>query len=53
MFKKINPKSFFGLLMALGAGIAAFFTEVESQKKDKQIKDMEERITNLERRGAE
>lgn len=53
MQKKINPKSLVGLLVAVGAGIAAFFTEIESQKKDKKIEDMENRIAMLEQKEAE
>lgn len=52
MLKKINPKSFFGVLVAVGAGIAAFITEVDNQKKNKKIEDMETRIAKLEK-GAE
>ncbi len=52
MLKKINPKSLVGVLFAVGAGVAAFFTEIDSQKKDKKIKEMENRITNLEQKGA-
>ena len=53
MLKKINPKSFVGILFAVGAGIAAFVSEIDNQKKDKKIEDMETRITNLEQKGAE
>lgn len=53
MLKKINPKSFIGVLFAVGAGIAAFVSEIDSQKKDKKIEDMETRIANLEQKGAE
>lgn len=53
MLKKINPKSLIGILVAVGAGIAAFVTEIESQKKDKKIEDMENRIANLEQRETE
>ena len=53
MLKKINPKSLFGILIAVGAGVAAFVTEIDNQKKDKKIEDMENRITNLEKREAE
>ena len=51
--KKINSKSLIGLLFALGAGIAAFASEVDNQRKDEKIKDMERRISNLENEGAE
>lgn len=49
---KIEPKSLVGLLFAVGAGVMAFFTEVDNQKKDKKIEDMENRITNLENKGS-
>lgn len=50
---KINFKSLTGLLIAGFAGIMAFYTEIDNQKKDKQLKDMETRITNLENKGSE
>ena len=50
---KFNPKSLVGLLLAIGAGVAAFVGEMDNQKKDKLIKDMENRITNLENKGSE
>ena len=50
--KKINSKSLIGLLFAVGAGIAAFIGEIDNQKKDKKIEDMERRISDLEK-GAE
>lgn len=53
MLKKINPKSLFGILMAVGAGIAAFATEIDNQKKEKKIEDMENRITSLEQQRSE
>lgn len=50
--KKINLKSSVGILLAIGAGIAAFFSEIDNQKKDKKIEDMEKRLSDLEK-GAE
>lgn len=50
---KFNPKSLIGILMAVGAGIVAFAGEIDNQKKEKKMKDMEERIANLEQKGAE
>lgn len=50
---KIEPKSLVGVLFAVGAGVMAFFTEIDSQKKDKKIEDMETRIANLENKGSE
>lgn len=50
---KIKPKSIVGLLFAVGAGIAAFVTEMDNQKKDKKIEDMENRIASLENKGSE
>ena len=50
---KINSKSLFGLVLAIGAGVAAFLSEVESQRKDKKIEDMENRITCLENKESE
>lgn len=51
--KKINPKSLFGILCAVGAGVIAFFTEIDNQKKEKKIDEMEKRIANLEQKKAE
>lgn len=53
MLKKINPKSLFGILVAVGAGIAAFVSEIDSQKRDKKIEEMENRILNLEQKETE
>ena len=53
MLKKINSKSLFGILFAVGAGLAAFINEIDNQKKDRKIEDMETRITNLEQKGTE
>lgn len=50
--KKINLKSSVGILFAIVAGLAAFFGEMDNQKKEKQIEDMERRISDLEK-GAE
>ena len=50
---KINPKSLIGVLFAVGAGVMAFFGEIDNQNKDKKLKDMESRITNLEKKGSE
>ena len=52
MLKKINPKSVIGLLFAVGAGITAFITERDNQKKDRKIAEMDKRITNLEKKGS-
>lgn len=46
-------KAAIGLLAAIGAGVAAFFTEIDNQKKDKKIAEMEDRITILEQKGSE
>ena len=50
--KKINLKSSVGILFAVGAGIMAFFSELDNQKKDKKLEDLEQRISDLEK-GAE
>lgn len=49
----LKSKSLVGILFAVGAGLMAFFTEIDNQKKDKKIEDMEKRISNLEEKGAE
>jgi len=50
---KFQPKALIGILFAVGAGVAAFFGEIDNQKKDKKLEDMENRITNLENKGSE
>ena len=50
MLKKINPKSLFGVLIAVSAGVMAFYNEIDNQKKDAKIEDMEKRIANLEQK---
>ena len=47
-----NLKSKIGIIFAVGAAVVAFFTELDNQKKDKQLEDMEKRICKLEK-GAE
>lgn len=51
--KNFNLKSAIGVIVALGAGVAAFITERENQKKEKKIEDMENRITMLEQERSE
>lgn len=48
--KKI--KASFGLMIAAAAGISAFLTEIDNQKKEKKINEMEKRLTNLENKEA-
>lgn len=50
---KANFKSIVGVLFAVGAGVMAFIAEIDNQKKDKKLEDMENRITNLENKGSE
>lgn len=50
---KINPKSLIGILAAVGAGVVAFITEMDNQRKDKKIEDMENRISILENKESE
>lgn len=45
---KFQPKSLIGILFAVGAGVAAFLGEIDSQKKDKEFEDLKNRVTNLE-----
>lgn len=52
MKMKFDPKSLVGILFAVGAGVAAFIGEIDNQKKDKKIEDMETRIANLEKKGS-
>lgn len=47
---KFKSKSLIGVLFAIGAGVMAFCTELDNQKKEKMIEDMEKRITKLERK---
>ena len=53
MLKKINAKSLIGILVAIGAGIGAFYSERENQKKEAVIADLVKRVTNLEDKGGE
>lgn len=53
MKKKINWTSFIGIFTAVGAGLIAFVSEIDSQRKDKQIADMENRISILENKESE
>lgn len=53
MKHKIDPKSLIGILCAIGAGVTAFINEVDNQKKNKKIEDMENRIIKLEEKGSE
>lgn len=48
MFK---PKSVIGILFALGAAFMTFCNEMDNQKKNKQLEDMERRISCLEKKG--
>lgn len=46
MSKKFN----FGILIAIATGFSAFISEIENQKKDKKISEMEKRIVALEQK---
>lgn len=50
---KFNPKSLIGVIAAVVVGAVAFSDELDKQKNTKKIKDMEDRIKDLEKRGAE
>ena len=49
----MDLKSIVGITMAAGAGVVAFMTEIDNQRKDKKIAEMENRIANLEQKEAE
>ena len=53
MKKNVNPKALIGIICAIGAGISAFINEIDNQKKNKKIEDMENRILRLEEKGSE
>lgn len=46
--KKINIKSVVGLSVAVIAGITAFISNIQDQKKEERIDKMDERIKMLE-----
>lgn len=46
--KKINMKSIIGVSVAVVAGITAFISNIQEQKKDERINLMDERIRMLE-----
>ena len=50
---KFNFKSIVGIVAAAVVGVVAFSDEMDKQKNTKKIKDMENRINELEKRGAE
>lgn len=52
MLKKINAKTAVGLLVAVGTGVAAFVTEINSQKKEAVIADLIKRVSKLEGKGT-
>ncbi len=51
--KKINSKSIIGLAVAGIAGIVAFISNIQDQKKEERINNMEERIKTLEENNKE
>lgn len=46
--KKFNMKSVIGVSVAVIAGITAFISNIQEQKKDERINQMDERIRMLE-----
>lgn len=46
--KKMNIKSVIGLSVAVIAGITAFISNIQDQKKEERIDNMDERIKILE-----
>lgn len=48
--KNLSMKAVMGIIFAVGAGISAFIAEIDSQKKNMKIEDMEKRIDILEKR---
>lgn len=46
--KKFNLKSVIGVSVALIAGVTAFISNIQEQKKDERINLMDERIKKLE-----
>lgn len=50
-FKNIDVKSVVGIAICLGSAIAAFMTEKDNQQKEKTLKDLVERVSNLEKKG--
>ena len=46
--KKIPVAKVVGVLSIIAAGAGAVFTEIDNQSKEKLIKDLTDRVTNLE-----
>ena len=46
----ISVKTFIGLIAAAITGVVAFAGEINNQKKEQQIEDMEKRIRKLEKK---
>lgn len=46
--KKMNIKSIIGVSVAVIAGITAFISNMQDQKKERRIDNMDERIKMLE-----
>ena len=53
MKKGISVKTFIGLLAAAVTGIVAFANEVNNQRKEQMIDDMEKRIKKLEKKNED
>ena len=51
--KKPSSKSIIGICVAAIAGIAAFVTNIQDQKKEERINSMDERIKILEKAKEE
>lgn len=49
MKKGISVKTFVGLVAAAITGVVAFANEVNNQKKEQMISDMDKRIKKLEK----
>ena len=50
MKKGISVKTFIGLIAAAVTGVVAFANEINSQKKEQMIEDMDKRIKKLEKK---
>lgn len=50
---KINSKPALGIIFAICAAVSAFVTEIDNQRKDREIEDMKMRISKLEKGETE
>lgn len=50
-FKNVDVKSVLSIGFCVAAAVSAFFAERDKQAQEKTIKDLGERLSNLEKKG--